>query len=499
MRETSDDTTEPSSEPSTNPRGIGAFFARHRTAWLITAAAAGFALIGSGAVAVGAATSPVVTSSAQTAEVQEVAPSTSASPTPTPTATTPPPRPVPANAVPASKLRTCSVQGLTTDPRFGNMQAQALNADTGEVLFDRDAGTPNRTASVLKLLTTSAALAALGPDYRATTRVVQGSEPGTIVLVGGGDVTLTRLPTGQESIYKGAAHLDDLAARAKAAYEASNPGVPITKIVLDASYFGGDGWQPSWETSERWNGWMSIITALQVDGDRDNPVLQDSPRSTDPVARAGTAFASYFGGVPTVVGTAPAGAAELAQVQSQPVSVLVKQTLVPSDNSVAEMLGRLTAIKLGAGNTFDAIRQATPQALQAYGIDVSGIVTVDGSGLSDNNAVPPTYLTQLMLKINKREGNLGNIYDGLPVAGRSGTLSFSDRFNGGNTVARGHIFAKTGSIKTGYTLSGIVKAKDGSTLVFAIFALGKVSATARQAIDTLATGFYNCGNNLSNN
>jgi D-alanyl-D-alanine carboxypeptidase/D-alanyl-D-alanine-endopeptidase (penicillin-binding protein 4) len=350
----------------------------------------------------------------------------------------------------------------------------------------------------MKVLTAAAALNVLGPDFRASTRVVAGSEPGTIVLVGGGDLTLTRLPTGQEPVYTGAAHLDDLATKAKAAYEAANPGTPITRIVLDSSYFSGKTWGDTWPPTERGTGWLSHITALQVDADRANPQVFLSPRGDDPIARAGTAFASYFGNVPTEVGTAPPGAAELASVSSQPLSVLIPQALIPSDNSLAEMIGRHIAIKLGLGNSIDAIAAAIPQGLQAYGIDTSGLRTADASGMSRNNAVPPSYFTQLFLKINAGEGHLAVIRDGLPVAGQSGTLNYSNRFFGANAVARGHIRAKSGSISSAYTLTGIIDAADGSTLIFAIYATGKVGSGARTAIDTLATGFYKCGANLSN-
>jgi D-alanyl-D-alanine carboxypeptidase/D-alanyl-D-alanine-endopeptidase (penicillin-binding protein 4) len=138
--------------------------------------------------------------------------------------------------------------------------------------------------------------------------------------------------------------------------------------------------------------------------------------------------------------------------------------------------------------------------LAEYGIDTAGIRIADGSGLSDNNAVPPAYLTKLFQKINAREGSLGVIFDGLPVAGgSSGSLSYSDRFSGGNADADGAVFAKTGWIDTGYTLSGIINAGDGSTLTFAVYALGDVGDNAKQAIDTITTGFFRCGNNLSNN
>jgi len=397
-------------------------------------------------------------------------------------------------------LRTCSAAGATQDPRFGHLQAQVLNGATGELLFERDPDTSSATGSSMKVLTAAAALAVLGPDYRMTTRVVSGAEPGTIVLVGGGDVTLTRLPTGQEPVYTGAAHLDALAQATMDAWRASGHTEPISRIVLDSSYFGGETWDASWPATERQAGWLSHVTALQVDADRANPQVFLSPRGEDPVGRAGDAFASYFGGVSVEQGTAPPGAAELASVQSQPLSTLLGQFLIPSDNTLAEAIARQVAIALGAGNSLQAQPGAIAQALQAYGIDTSGIVAFDGSGMSPNNAVPPSYFTKLFLKINAREGNLGMIYDALPVAGESGTLNYSNRFFGANAVARGKVRAKTGSITSAYTLNGMIYAQDGSTLVFSIYGTGPgVGESTRTAIDTLATAFYRCGLNLSNN
>ena len=65
--------------------------------------------------------------------------------------------------------------------------------------------------------------------------------------------------------------------------------------------------------------------------------------------------------------------------------------------------------------------------------------------------------------------------------------------------AAGKIIAKTGWIKRGYTLSGIIKAKDGVDLVFAVYAHGKVDDSTKLAIDNFVTAVYRCGNQLSNN
>ena len=464
---------------------VAAFARTHRLALSIAGGVLALALLGTGAVFAGAAVSG--------GEAQTVA----AVSTPTPTAE--PARPAPASAGAASRLRTCSVADRASDGRLANLQAQVMNATTGEVLYDRGGTTPSRTASVMKVLTSAAALSMLGPDYRATTTVVKGSEPGSVVLVGGGDLTLSRTPSGTETVYPGAAHLDDLAAQVRAAWDADSSNPPLTKLILDSSYFGGDEWEPSWDTVEREDGYMSNITALQVDGDRDDPGANTSWRSGDPIGRAGDAFADELGGVSVIErGTAPAGAQQLAAVSSPTVAQLIDKALVVSDNSVAEMLARLVAIKTGAGNTFGAINAGVLQGLAAYGVDTAGITVVDGSGLSDNNAVPPSYLTRLFVKINAREANLGVIMDGLPVSGQRGSLSYGDRFAGDNAVADGAVSAKTGWIETGYTLSGVIRAQDGSVLTFAIYALGDVSDDAKQAIDTLTTGFFLCGDNLAN-
>lgn len=477
--------------------GVLVSLRRHKTAWLIAAACAGFVILGSGAVAAGASVGGPAEASAVTRGTTSPTPSA----TPTPTAT---PRPTPAPVAAASRLRTCSVASLAADSRLGNMEAQVRNAKTGEVLFDRNGNKPNTTASVMKVVTSAAALKALGPDYRVSTTVVTDpADPSAVILVGGGDSTLSRLPEGQEPFYRGAAHIGTLANAAAAKWKSLYPDTPITKVYVDTSLFGAPYWHPTWnENEERFvDGSSSYVTALQVDGDRANPRAMDSERGSDPVKVAANAFVDALGGA-TYEGElkTPAGAMQLAAVQSQPVSSLVKLAVTDSDNTIMEMLTRLVAIKEGAGNTFAAENQGVLTALAGYGIPTTGLHVADGSGLSDQNMVPPSFLTQLFIKVLNGESGLGVVYDGLPISGETGTLASGyGRFTGANAIARGAVHAKTGSVDTGYSLAGIVHAKDGTALTFAIYAFGPVNDSARTAIDTLTTGIYSCGDNLSNN
>lgn len=479
-------------EPATDadgekPRGIGALFAKHPTGWLIGAIAVVFVLLGTGTVFAG------------------VSVGSAAAVLPSATPTPEPPRDVPEGDLVASRLRTCSIAGLAADPRLMALSGYVVRVDTGEVLFDRAGNTPARTASVLKLLTAAAALATVGPDFQIRTSVYPGSQAGSIVLVGRGDATLSRLPAGQESVYKGAPKLADLAAQVLANYS----GPPITNIVLDASYWSSaDKWDPAWKRSEQTQGYHSEVTALQVDGDRSNPATQDSPRSTDPIGRAGQYFLDALRAADTndevadsvtlTTGSAVNTATELGGVSSQPLSVIIPHMLLVSDNTMAEMLARITSKQSALNGSAASLQQAIPSALSTFGIPATGITIKDGSGLSEFNAVPPSTVTALMIQVNAGAPNLDVVRNGLPVAGQSGTLS--GRFTGANAVARGHVFAKTGWIDTSYSLGGLVQAADGTVFAFAFYAIGDgIQSTARAALDTLTTGVFTCGDNLSNN
>jgi D-alanyl-D-alanine carboxypeptidase/D-alanyl-D-alanine-endopeptidase (penicillin-binding protein 4) len=340
----------------------------------------------------------------------------------------------------------------------------------------------------------------IGPDFRMSTRVYEGSAPGSIVLVGGGDPTLSALPPGVESVYKGAPKLSDLAAQVKTAWETNHPGEPITSVVLDASYWDpADKWDSTWERSEQTIGYHSEVTALMVDGDRANPQKVTSPRSTDPIGRAGDAFVAALDlGYPVEIsrGQLIPGTPKLGEVKSQPIKTLITQMLPISDNTLAEMIARVVSKEWGGGGTAASLDGIISGVLVNLGLDTTGVVIRDGSGLSAKNAVPPLLVAQLMAKVYTGEQGLGVIKGALPVAGKSGTLA--SRFTGANAVARGQVVAKTGWINSARTLAGWVTAADGSVLAFAFYALGPVKADAMDALDTVATGVYTCGNNLSN-
>ncbi|NBU23217.1 MAG: D-alanyl-D-alanine carboxypeptidase [Actinobacteria bacterium] len=427
--------------------------------------------------------------------VGPLSPNRSSAPAPsqsaTPTQTAQPTQSEPVSSAP--EVEPCLVTDLENDPLILQLQAQVRDASTSAIIFDRSGAIAARPASVQKLLTAAAALKTLGANYTATTRVFQDqTNKSVIYLVGGGDPTLTRLSEGVQSVYKNAPKLDVLAAQAIR----SLGGVSVSKIVVDSSLFGG----PSGEYLSVWDkrglseGYQPYISALQVDGDRDNPAKLSSKRSTDPVKRAGDWFKRSLGqsakSALVEKGTTPPTAKEIAKISSRPIVEWIDYMLEVSDNTTAEALARLVSLDVGLGGGSGTLTQAFQQALAGTGLNLTGIKIEDGSGLSKYNQVSPALMNDLLTLIPK-DPELNVMLTGFPVAGSPGSLS--DRFND----YTGDIVAKTGWIRTGYTLAGYLNLKDGGQLIFTAYNLGdSVNLDHRAALDRLVEGFYNCGTAL---
>ena len=403
--------------------------------------------------------------------------------------------PVTESATVSEEVTLCSVKDFETAEGILQLQAQVVDSSTSAILFDRSGNVASRTASVLKLVTAAAALETLGPDYTVTTRVyVDALDPSIIYLVGAGDVTLSRTGANEQSVYRNAPKISSLVKQIKQAL----PGQTFSQIVLDTSLYGatnGD-WKTDWDTKGIKEGYMSRVSALQFDGDRDNPAGKDSARGNDPVARAGKWFKQALGDVATdakvTVGLTAPDANEIAKVNSRPIKEWIDYMLVVSDNTLAEALARLVALDAGYGGSFASLDVAYKKALARTGLSFSGLKIEDGSGLSDYNAASPAFINSLLALADRGYNDFEVIVDGMPVAGTPGSLSYRME------SAAGKITAKTGWIQSGYTLAGFMDTPDGAHLIFTIYNLGQVSTANREALDDLALAIYKCGASLSN-
>ncbi|MBO0851141.1 MAG: D-alanyl-D-alanine carboxypeptidase/D-alanyl-D-alanine-endopeptidase, partial [Pseudonocardia sp.] len=430
----------------------------------------------------------------------------------------PPPRlamgPLPDDApVPTSAGLAAALSKPTSAPALGSLTGVVLNPATGQSLWSRNPDRAMVPGSTGKLLTAAAVLLTKEPTARLSTRVVAGATPDSVVLVGGGDPTLSVLPapggagddaatrkaspttdTATESVYAGAAKLDTLAAEVRAAH----PG-PIRSVAVDVSLFTGPGLAPGWDPADIVGGQMTSIEPLILDGGRSKPDELDPPRTATPAVDAGKALAKRLGAdqATVQVHTASPGAAVLGEVRSPTIADLVENALRISDNVLAESLARQVALTRGAEPSFAGAARAVRETLSDAGFDVDGARMVDGSGLSTADQVPARLLGQIMAAASgpasdPRSARLRPLLAGLPVAGGDGTLD--DRFDNGDAVAgRGFVRAKTGTLTGVSTLAGVVTDHDGRLLTFALMSNGTSPAESRPRLDAIAAALRTCG------
>ena len=357
--------------------------------------------------------------------------------------------------------------------------------------------TPERAlvpASTGKLITTAAALLTLNPTDRLVTRVVAGPDPGTVVLVGGGDPTLTALPDAKGSLYPDAPSITELAE----AVRKKAPG-PIRRVLVDTSRYTADGLAPGWSQGDVAAGFITPIEPVMLDGGRIDPTLPDGPRVSDPALTAGRALADVLGVDAVERGSAAPGAAAIAAVSSAPLSELAEFALRSSDNVLAEVLAREVAIVREAEPSFAGAAGATLAALRQAGIDTSGAEMVDGSGLSTRNQVPARVLGEILAAAAApAKGPLDTqflrpILSGLPVAGGVGTLDDRYARDGRAAAGRGVVRAKTGSLTGVSSLAGVVTDADGRLLVFALMSNWASPGVVRPLHDAMAAELSRCG------
>jgi serine-type D-Ala-D-Ala carboxypeptidase/endopeptidase (penicillin-binding protein 4) len=419
-------------------------------------------------------------------------------------ATAPPPAPLALNfaikpvtdaPTPTAAAVAAALAGPAASPVLGTLTGSVVDPVTGTVLWDHNSSTPLTPASSGKLLTMTAALLTLDPQFRFTTSVVAGTDPGTVILVGGGDPTLSSLPDGKQSVYPGAAHLDDLVAQVRKAV-----GGPVRKVLLDTSVYSGDAMAPGWDNSDIGVGYVAPITAVELDGGRGKPTESEWPRTGTPDMDAAKELARRLGADPNAVArtTAPADAKVLGSVRSAPLTDMVTTLLQISDNVLAEAVGREVAKQAGAPMSFAGGASSVQKILRDNGFDLAGVTMVDGSGLSTQDRVPAKLLSSILAVAAGPDGSdpqvakLRPLLNGLPVAGGSGTLS--DRYNDANSSAgRGWVRAKTGTLSGVNTLAGIVQDADGKVLAFALMSNGSDIKAGRAALDDVAAKLRGCG------
>jgi D-alanyl-D-alanine carboxypeptidase/D-alanyl-D-alanine-endopeptidase (penicillin-binding protein 4) len=322
-------------------------------------------------------------------------------------------------------------------------------------------------ASNEKIFTAMGALAVLGADARLETEVRLTAD-GDLVVVGGGDPTLASV--GPHSV---AALADQV--------RANDVGPVPGALIVDETRHDGErrasGWQ-DWQMPT----YTGPLSAFMVDRNRwraDPAYLADPALANGDLLRRALARVGIEVSGPTVYAAAPVPGIPVASLTSAPVGVLVRDMLQHSDNQIADLLLKEVGhAATGTGSLAHGFGAAT-EALAPLCIPLGGVAD-DGSGLSRANARSAREWRS-MLQAARGQAWWPVLVDGLPLAGRTGTLA--GRFHG--TAAEANVRAKTGTILGGAALSGYGTTAGGRAFVFSVVVSGPGAQASAGAIDSL--------------
>jgi len=442
------------------------------------------------------------------------------------------------------------IDALLADPRFQGTSVEVVvrEAESGEVVYARNADQRLLPASNAKLFTSAAAVDTLGTDFRMVTEVLRtggierGRLRGALVLRGGGDPTMLA---------------EDYADLAEQVADAGIRRVS-RGLIADDSYFDdvplGDSW--AWDDEPYY--YSAPISALTVAPDTDYdagtvkiiagpsregaaPAVTMTPRtsvvrivneattgpagSTDTLSierEHGSNVVHVTGSVPVGGSTttewstvedptayaadvfrralaiegvyvagrireadAPEGVRPVGEHASMPLSQLLIPFMKLSNNMHAEALVKTMGAETVGEGSWNAGLEVVDDFAASQGVDDDDLRLVDGSGLSRKDLVTGDAVTDLLVGV-RDEAWFDTWYASLPVAGEP------DRLVGGTlrnrmrgTAAAGNVRGKTGSLTGVTALSGYVTDADGRKLVFSMISNNYLSSP-RSVEDALA-------------
>ena len=379
----------------------------------------------------------------------------------------------------------------------------------GEAVVSHQADLALIPASTLKAVTTATALQVLGADYSFETRLLLKGDD--LVIMGGGDPTLfsESFPKWLEAVKKFG--LKEIKG----------------KIIADSSHFESQRAPNSWPWGDVGNYYGAGASGLNFNNNTfaltfepdavgkpatvlgivpkppgvvfENHMLTGPPGSGDqgyiyggPGAKVmsmrgtvpeGEPF-SIYGALPDPpltcaaefqsflkdegfpvqgppeVGTVDLGKARLVFSQkSDSLEKIIRVTNFRSVNLFADSLFKA----LSKEGTTNAAVKLTKGHWEKQGVDLTGFVMHDGSGLSPRNVITPRQLATILGKARTHQS--GDVFlNSLPVAGRSGSVAGF----GKGTALEGRVWVKPGGLTGVRTYSGYLVNNSGTEFVFAV-------------------------------
>lgn len=425
-------------------------------------------------------------------------------------------------------LKSALLQVLQRAPlKASRMGVLMQSLDDGAVVFSHNADELLNPASNVKLVTSAAALASLGPEFRYDTEFLVEPELGadgkvkTLYVRGKGDPSMTT-----ERLWGIVAELWHAGVR------------DVGEIVVDDSWFDAERTPPGYDQEDTDRAYMAPTGAVslnwnavaiylrpgnapgakgvvEMEPPSDYFVVENQlttgPRrarrvsvTSDPAGlqqkivvrgqlpgeRGGAVSVwkkidnppMYFGqslkqmlvtrGVKmkgkVKLGKTSTKARMLHVSQSDTFDVLLKRLNKLSSNFVAEQLLKTMGAELrGSPGSFTKGVDVVEQFLERdVGIPRGTYVMKNGSGLNDANRFSATQLNQLLRHMVQRFPFSPEYLSSVPIAGKDGTLKY--RFEGSDAVGR--LRAKTGTLESVSALSGYVTSAGGERFTFSIMA-----------------------------
>lgn len=401
-------------------------------------------------------------------------------------------RDVPIDEKKAEKLITALGESEGT----GNFSVAIAAAD-GTIAAERNLDTEREPASTTKTLTAFAAVHTLEMSGTLDTEVylTHADTSPTIVLQGHGDMLLGEGQNDPSHI-NGRAGLATLVQNT--AQSLRQRGIDQVALAVDDSLFGDDNTSTALEQNNDGDAMYTPLSSMAVDGGRmrygltaDPDAFTDYPTlSRTTASDAAQTFRSLLTqqGITVTDSSDTSGteaSARIAKVSSAPLNEVMAFMLRHSDNTLAELFARLTALKLGLGNSMDADIQAVVQVLRANDIPTDGLHLTSCSGLAAGTRLRiPTLLAVQRSLVGLDDGGAAEI-EGLSVPGLTGTA----RNRAANDDIKGLARVKTGSLGGVRALVGNVSREHGGVLLFAVIVNDSSDElAANNAIDDFMAG-----------
>ncbi|MBQ6983336.1 MAG: D-alanyl-D-alanine carboxypeptidase/D-alanyl-D-alanine-endopeptidase [Paludibacteraceae bacterium] len=154
---------------------------------------------------------------------------------------------------------------------------------------------------------------------------------------------------------------------------------------------------------------------------------------------------------------------ELYTHYSPPLSELIQETNVNSNNLYAEALFRYLGARLTLPGTIHNSQEVLRDFWRRRGVNIQNAIIKDGCGLAPQDAVSAKTFVQ-MLTFMSHSDNRDAWMASLPISGQTGTLTSLCP----KTPLEGRIHAKSGTIAGTKNFAGYIDMPNGDTLVFAI-------------------------------